>query len=151
MEALQEIVRPSITQGQTSVWGENRCCYGVTLDCSFSVHYHGGSSITQQHYRVNDPWFFKLRSVTDPKWWQQKHNIFCYRLILSFKESTHSLETQKSYLREKGSGFFLLLPPRDMFIKGVFRYASLDLDWGRWEGHGNIAVLWGVSDRLSSM
>ena len=104
-ETFQEIVRPSIAQWNTSVGGENRCCWPTTLDCSFSVHYHGGSSITQQHYGVNDPWCFKLRSIFDPEWWHQKHNIFCYRLIPSFKESTHSLETQKSYWRQKGTEF----------------------------------------------
>lgn len=32
----------------------------------------------------------------------------------------------------------LLLPLQDTIIKGVFSYASSDLDWGQWEGRRNI-------------
>lgn len=115
----------------------------LSLLDSFTVHYHHRSFITQSHYSQNEPRFFKtwqtsLQALIDPEWSQQKHNINSGTGWIFHLQSTHIHWKHNRLIREKKRPNFLLLPLQDTIIKGVFRYASSDLDWGQWEGRGNI-------------
>lgn len=115
----------------------------LSLLDSFSVHYHHRSFITQSHYSQNEPWFFKtwqtsLQTLIDPEWSQQKHNINSGTGWIFHLQRAHIHWKHNRLIREKKRPNFLLLLLQDTIIKGVFRYASSDLDWGQWEGHGNI-------------
>lgn len=46
-------------------------------------------------------------------------------------------DNDKRFIRQKKGLNFLLLPLQGSIMKGVFRYASSDLDWGQWEGRPN--------------